>query len=158
MLRARTCKNEAGGGGGARVSRGGTCKVEESIGRREREKPKFSQQRPVQTKIVPIKDYHPVLEEKPLEFNPRTAPIKDWTADKLMAFLNTRLSKPQMILRSGSPNWWQLKTRWLEVWVRNRTSFYANGEQMRKGKPQRSGCQGPCTSRSPRPAVSQGRV
>jgi hypothetical protein len=52
----------------------------------EREKPKFSQQRPVQTKIVPIKDYHPVLEEKPLEFNPRTAPIKDWTADKLMAF------------------------------------------------------------------------
>ena len=124
----------------------------------EREKPKFSQQCPVQTKIVPIKDYHPVLEEKPLEFNPRTAPIKDWTADKLMAFLNTRLSKPQMILRSGSPNWWQLKTRWLEVWVRNRTSFYANGEQMRKGKPQRSGCQGPCTSRSPRPAASQGRV
>ena len=52
----------------------------------EREKPKFSQQRPVQTKIVPIKDYHPVLEEKPLEFNPRTAPIKDWTRDKLMAF------------------------------------------------------------------------
>ena len=83
----------------------------------ERAKPKFTQQRPVQTKIVPIKDYHPVLEEKPLEFNPRTAPIKDWTADKLMAFLNTRLSKPQMILRSGSPNWWQLKTRWLEVWV-----------------------------------------
>ena len=52
----------------------------------EREKPKFTQQRPVQTKIVPIKDYHPVLEEKPLEFNPRTAPIKDWTRDKLMAF------------------------------------------------------------------------
>ena len=52
----------------------------------EREKPKFSQQRPVQTKIVPIKDYHLVLEEKPLEFNPRTAPIKDWTRDKLMAF------------------------------------------------------------------------
>ena len=52
----------------------------------EREKPKFTQQRPVQTKIVPIKDYHPVLEEKPLEFDPRTAPIEDWTPDKLMAF------------------------------------------------------------------------
>jgi len=52
----------------------------------EREKPKFTQQRPVQTKIVPIKDYNPVLEEKPLEFDPRTAPIKDWTAVKLMAF------------------------------------------------------------------------
>ena len=52
----------------------------------EREKPKFTQQRPVQTKIVPIKDYNPVLEEKPLEFDLRTAPIKDWTADRLMAF------------------------------------------------------------------------
>jgi len=52
----------------------------------ERAKPKFTQQRPVQTKIVPIKDYHPVLEEKPLEFDPRTAPIEDWTPDKLMAF------------------------------------------------------------------------
>ena len=52
----------------------------------EREKPKFTHQRPVQTKIVPVKDYHPVLEEKPLEFDPRTAPIENWTADKLMAF------------------------------------------------------------------------
>ena len=52
----------------------------------ERAKPKFTQQRPVQTKIVPIKDYHPVLEEKPLEFDPRTAPIENWDADNLMAF------------------------------------------------------------------------
>jgi hypothetical protein len=52
----------------------------------EREKPKFTHQRPVQTKFVPIKDYNPVLEEKPLEFDPRTAPSKDWTTDGLMAF------------------------------------------------------------------------
>jgi hypothetical protein len=52
----------------------------------ERAKPKFTQQRPVQTKIVPIKDYHPVLEEKPLEFDLRTAPIENWDAANLMAF------------------------------------------------------------------------
>ena len=52
----------------------------------EREKPKFTHQRPVQPKIVPIKDYNPVLEEKPLDFDLRTAPIEDWNADRFMAF------------------------------------------------------------------------
>ena len=31
-------------------------------------------------------DYHPVPQETPLEFDPRTAPSKDWTTDGLMAF------------------------------------------------------------------------